>query len=378
MVLEAGGFDCLFSSGAINGLHLRNRVIMPAMATNYAADSGTITDRLVDYYAARAHGGTGLIIIENTNVDYPNGKAGAYQLRIDSDEFIEGLSKLVDNIHLTGCKVGLQINHAGGLANVQQGVAERVAPSPFNYPQGATRQLTGEEIEEIAEKFALAAIRARKAGFDAIEIHGAHGYLISEFMSPVTNLRIDDYGGSLENRMRFPGLVLSKVRQVVGKDYPIIFRFSADEFLPGGNGADTAVPIAQILQQTGADALHVSAGLTITPESRDTVVEPASYSEGWKIYLAELVKNHVAIPVIAVGVIRTPEFADSLIRAQKADFVAVGRGLIADPQWCAKAASGKREEIRKCVSCRECFACRSVHNVPMSCAINPAVDKERD
>ena len=378
MVLTAGNFSHLFSSGVINGLHLSNRVIMPAMATNYAADDGGVTERLVDYYAARAQGGTGLIIVENTNVDYPNGKAGAYQLRIDSDEFIEGLSKLVDSIHSTGCKVGLQINHAGGLANVHQIGAERVAPSAFNYPQGAARQLNDEEIEEIAEKFALAAQRARIAGFDTIEIHGAHGYLISEFMCPVTNLRNDDYGGSLENRMRFPCLVLSKVRQAVGKDYPIIFRFSADEFLPGGNGADTAVPIAQILQQTGADALDVSAGLTITAESRDAVVEPASYSEGWKTYLAELVKKHVSIPVIAVGVIRTPNYADSVIKNGKADFVAIGRGLIADPHWCVKAGAGKSDEIRKCISCRKCLFARVVRNEPLSCAVNPAAGKEGD
>lgn len=374
LALATGGFEHLFSKGAINGLELKNRVIMPAMATNFASDSGEISELLVDYYVARALGGTGLIIIENTNIDYPNGKAGAYQLRIDSDEYIEGLRRLVDRIHLTGCKVGLQINHAGGLANVKQVGAERVAPSTFDYPLGLSRELAMEEIKEIAEKFALAALRARKAGFDTIEIHGAHGYLISEFMSPVTNQRTDDFGGPLENRMRFPSLVLNQVRQAVGRDYPIIFRFSAHEFLNGGNGADTAVHIARILEQSGADALHVSAGFTLTPESRDAVVEPASYTEGWKTYLAELVKKQVTIPVIAVGVIRTPEYADWLIKARKTDFVAVGRGLIADPLWCAKARSGKQEEIRKCVSCRECFACRSVHNVPIICTINPKLD----
>lgn len=367
----------LFSSGTINGMELKNRIVMPAIATNFAGEDGEVTGRLFNYYAARAQGGTGLIVMENTNVDYPAGKAGAFQLRIDDDKYIHGFKTLVEGIHSKGSKIALQLNHAGGLANLDQNYQqERVAPSTFTYPKGISRQLIISEIEGMAQKFAAAALRAKTAGFDAIEVHGAHGYLISQFMSPVTNLRSDDYGGSLQGRMKFAVLVLRKIREAVGQEFPVIFRFSADECIDGGNRADAAPKIAQILSQSGADALDVSAGLVLTPESTNWVVEPASFPEGSKVYLAELVRKAVKIPVIAVGALRTPEFADSVLKEGKADFIAIGRGLIADPYWPQKAGKGQWLEIKKCTACRGCFSRRNKYNLPISCTVNSNVGQE--
>lgn len=370
--------NSLFSHGLINEMELKNRIVMPAIATNFAGEDGEVTDCLFNYYVERAQGGAGLIIIENTNVDYPIGKAGAFQLRIDDDKYILGLKRLVEAIHSKGGKIALQLNHAGGLANLDaKHQDERVAPSIFNYPLGISCQLSINEIEGIAEKFASAALRAKKAQFDAIEIHGAHGYLISQFTSPVTNHRSDEYGGTLENRMSFAKLVIRKIREVVGKSFPVIFRFSADEFIEGGNRADVSPRIAQALEQSAVDALDVSGGLTLTPESTDWVVESASFPEGSKVYLAELVRRSVKIPIITVGVIRTPKFANAIIKEEKADFVAIGRGLLADPYWPQKAIEGKESEINKCTSCRACFVRRSRENLPILCSINPKVGKEK-
>lgn len=369
--------NSLFSPVSINRMILKNRIVMPAIATNLAGEDGEVTKCLHNYYYQRALGGAGLIIVENTNVDYPNGKAGAYQVCIDGDRFIQGLKRLVQGVHSADSKIALQINHAGGLAQIDESAkSERLAPSTFHYPRGVSRELTVAEIQEIADKFALAALRAKAAQFDAVEIHGAHGYLITQFMSPLTNHRSDQYGGDLEGRMEFVRLVLRKIREAVGNDYPIFFRFSADEFMEGGNRASTAARVGQILEESGVDVIDVSAGLLLTPQSTDWVVEPASFPEGSKVFLAELIKKEVKVPVITVGGIRRPEFADWIIKEGKADLVAIGRGLVADPFWPQKSLAGRQGEINQCTSCKNCFRRRSYHNLPITCAVNPNVGKE--
>ena len=369
----------LFTPGFIGNMKVANRVVMAPMATNLVRSDGSAGSELIEYYSRRAQGGTGLIIIENSNVDYPLGKTGATQLRVDYDRFIPSLSRLVEAVHLYGSKIALQLNHAGGAATPDQdapGDLQPVAPSEVKYPSwdGLPRVLDKPELDRIAGKFARAALVAQKAGFDAIEIHGAHGYLLSQFISPYLNNRNDEYGGNLANRMRFPLQVVSAIRKEVGPDFPVLFRLNADDFIENGVKITDAVEMAKMLEEAGINALNITAGIPLELSSRVAIVEPASYAEGWKTYLAQEIKRVVSIPVLAVGVIRSVDTAERIIQEKTADFVVIGRGLIADPDWVLKAKEGK--PIRKCISCLTCHERRNVKNQPIVCAINPLAGRE--
>jgi NADPH-dependent 2,4-dienoyl-CoA reductase/sulfur reductase-like enzyme len=250
-----------------------------------------------------------------------------------------------------------------------------VAPSPIpNRFFGVTpRKVSSGEIEDLVKKFVAAALRAQTAGYDGIELHGAHGYLIGEFMSPLSNRRKDRYGGSLEKRMAFPVEIVHGIRRAVGPRYPILFRFSADEFEEGGMTQQDSKKAGRILEEAGVDVLHVSAG---TYDSMATVIEPMSFAEGWKIYLAETIKSAVNIPVIGVGVIRSPEFAERALKEGRVDFLALGRALLADPHWPRKAREGRVKEIIPCISCNECIGSRTFRNLHVRCAVNPATGRE--
>jgi len=367
----------LFQPGRIGKVTVRNRLVMPPMATNYGGEDGEVTDRMIRYYEERAKGGVGLIIVENAQVDYPTGKNVVRQHRIDNDKFVPGLRLLATAIKRHGAVALQQIHHAGRQTTpaVTEGhVPVAPSPVPCRYLGVQPRELTGEEIETLINKFAEAAARAKLAGFDGIELHGAHGYLIGQFMSPYTNRRVDQYGGTLEGRLRFPLEIIRRTREKVGDDFIIGFRFSADEFVPGGITLDEARQIAARLEQAGVDVLHVSAGIY---ESMDRVLEPMSYPEGWRVYLAEAIKQVVTIPVITVGVIRTPEMADRIIAEGKADFVAVGRGLITDPEFALKAATGRADRINRCISCNiGCVGNGIFASSIMRCTVNPAVGME--
>lgn len=353
---------------------------MAPVATNFASDTGGVTVEMVSYYSERARGGAGLIIVENSVVDYPLGWNGATQLRVDSDRFVPGLFTLTESLHDAGALAAIQINHAGGTANVKTtGGLQPVGPSaiPMGRYKRVPRALTVEEIEVVVRKFADAAVLAKRAGFDAVEIHGGHGYLVHQFMSPLTNKRTDEYGGGLEGRLRFALEVVSRVREAVGPEFPIMFRISADEFVEGGMGLEETKLAAVMLQRAGVDCLHVSAGMP--GWSEHPMPEPMSYSEGWRVYLAAEMKKVLDIPVIAVGVIRNPGYADAIIRDGKADFVALGRGLIADPYWPQKAFEGRENEIRRCISCNVgCVWSRIYKGLPIRCTVNPAVGRERE
>lgn len=367
----------LFEPGKIGHLNLKNRIVMAPMETNFAGPQGGVTDRLIRYHQERARGGVGLIIVEFTCVDYPGGKAAAPHLSIHDDKLIAGHNELVEAVHRYGAKIALQIVHAGRQTTRRRTEGRQpVAPSPIpcGLMKAQPRELTIDEIEEITEKFALAAERAKMAGYDAVELHGAHGYLIAQFMSPYTNKRIDRYGGSLERRMRFPLDLIERIRQKVGAGYPLFFRFSADEFVPGGRTIEESRVVAQILEKAGVDALHVS---TSIHESKHTNVEPMSFPQGWRVPFAAEIKKVVGIPVIAVGVIREPDFANRVLEEGKADFIAIGRGLLADPEWPAKAKAGRPDEIRKCISCCYCIS-RFDRSLSLRCQLNPVVGRERE
>lgn len=368
-------FDHLFRPGSIGTLATPNRIVMPAMATNFASATGEPTEHLLAYYAARARGGAGVVIVENTTIEYDQGGNGAVQLRIDHDRYTPGLHRLAEVIRTQGAAAAVQINHAGAVARTADRKARPVGPSERTWSGTAIvpRGLHVEEIEGLVDAFAAAALRARRAGFDAVEIHGAHGYLIAQFLSPLMNRRTDRYGGARERRWRFALDVVRAVREAVGETFPVIFRISGDEFLPGGRSLDETEELAGALEEVGVDALHVTAATAANPQRQ---LEPMAYPEAWRIGLAAAVKRAVGVPVIGVGVIRTPETAARLLEQGKADFVAIGRGLIADPEWPRKAAAGKPETIRRCISCNRCVRHRVFDDLPIRCSVNPRVGRE--
>lgn len=366
----------LFSSGKIGKMTIDNRIIMAPMATNFALDGGGVSQTQHDYYAARARGGAGLIIVENANVSYPLGANGATQLRIDEDRFIPGLASLVDTIHDAGagCRVAIQLNHAGATAKSFRIGAQPVSASdiPATAVGEKPRPLTPREFEELAVQFGTAALRAKRAGFDAIEIHGGYGYLLGQIISPYTNRRTDEYGGSTEKRMKFPLMVVAEIRKKVGPDFPLLFRMNGEEFMEGALTLEEAKKIAKMLEEASVDLIHVTGGSGYTGYCH---LEPMSFGEAWKSYLAAEIRKVVNVPVAAVGVIRTPERAEELIKSG-VDFVAIGRGLIADPEWPNKARQGKAEEIRKCISCLVCASRRVFEDLPIRCSVNPVVGHE--
>ena len=277
-----------------------------------------------------------------------------------------------------GAKIVCQLNHAGrqtrpsGIRGLQP-----VAPSPIPCPflNAMPRELGTDEVEAIVKKFVDAAIRARTAGYDGIELHGAHGYLISQFMSASANHRKDRYGGDLLKRMSFPLEIIQGIRKELGTDYPILFRISAEEFIEGGRTLDESKKAAKLLEEAGVSVLDVTAG---TYGSMRTMIEPMSYGEAWKIHLAESIKKVVSIPVIGVGVIRSPHVAEELLEKGKVDFVALGRAMLADPYWPQKVREGREEDINRCISCNTgCIGGRIFRGLDIRCAVNPLTGRER-
>jgi 2,4-dienoyl-CoA reductase-like NADH-dependent reductase (Old Yellow Enzyme family)/thioredoxin reductase len=364
-------FPRLLAPGSIGGMPIKNRVVMAPMGTQLASNGGAATEAMARHYVRRAHGGVGLIIVEFTCVDYPRGKGHACQLALHDDSLISSHGHLVDAVHREGAKVSIQLHHAGGntVTSRTEGL-ELVAPGPIpsRAPQDQPRILRTEEIPDLIERFALAVQRAQYAGYDSVELHGAHGYLMAEFMSPYVNNRTDVWGGSLANRMRFPLAVISRAKELVGSDFPITMRISGVELVPGGRTIDETAEIAQILEKAGLAALHISAGIDT---DFDWAVDPIFAPQGRKVDLAAAVKRAVSIPVIAVGVIREPAFAEQVLADGKADFVAIGRGLLADPDWPAKAAAGRSEDIRRCISCNYCEGQRCRDGLSVRCVTNP-------
>lgn len=345
---------------------------MPGMSTNLGGAYGEITDHLIRYYEERAKGGTGLIITEFTTIDYELGRGAMNQLRIDHDRYITGFYRLANAIHKYGAKIFVQLHHAGRQANsLLTDGKQIVAPSPIMCEAVGEepRELTTTEVKELVQKFIAGAVRAKMAGVDGVEVHGAHGYLINQFLSPKTNIRTDEYGGSFENRMRFLKEIVLGIKEKCGQDFPVIVRLSVDEFDKGGQDVELSKEICRYLESIGVDGIHASAG---NYNSMETVIESPLYEEGWRVYLAEEMKKVVNIPVIAVGNIRDPKYVDSIIEEGKADFVAIGRGLIADPEWVRKVEEGREKEIRFCISCLHCVYSKG----HISCSVNARAGRE--
>ena len=362
----------LMSPITIKNMTIRNRVMMTPMGTNLANPDGSISEEHKNYYELRAKGGTGLIVVENVCVAFPLGSNGTSQLRLDHDSFIPHMYELTERVHARGCKIAIQVNHAGGAANPARIGCQCVSASDIPCKTGGfkPRAMSTEEVYELIRKYAEACKRAQMAGFDAVEIHAGHSYLVNQFLSPTTNNRTDEFGGSMENRARFLKLILKETRALVGPNYPIMIRISADEFVPGGlTLADTLEWLPLVDEYV--DLYNVSAGLN---DSMEKMIDKAYLPDGWKRYLAKAVKEKLHKPVITSGNIRDPKEAEAIIASGDADMVAIGRGLIADPDWCNKVKEGREEEVRTCISC--CIGCvgnRMVFNRPIRCTVNPAV-----
>ena len=369
-----GKFNSLFQPLEVRRCTIPNRIVMTPMGTNFAENTGEMSFLHIDYYEQRAQGGAGLIIVENACVDYPAGSNGTTQLRLDLDSYIPRMFKLTETIHKHDTKIAVQLNHAGASA-----VAERINMQPVsasNLPNkkgGATpRPLTVKEINSIVESYAKAAKRAQIAGFDAVEIHCGHSYLISQFLSPLTNNRTDEFGGSYENRARFATMILKAVREAVGPFFPILIRISADEFLPGGNTLEDTLKLLEYFQEE-ADIIDVSCGLV---DSIQYQIDANYLKDGWRTYLATAVKEKFNKPVITVGNIRDPKVANEIIESNQADFIGLGRQFVADPQWPLKVKEGRLDEVRKCISCNiGCSGHRIGLNRPIRCTINPSVNE---
>jgi NADPH2 dehydrogenase len=318
---------------SFSGLTLRNRIVMPPMWSGQATPEGHITDKIIEYHRVRAAAGCGLIIVEHAFV-HPRGRSSSTQIAVYADEMIAGLSRLAAAIKAEGATAALQISHAGSrIAPGALGPVPPVAPSAVRHPYDPAGEipeaLTTFQIEEIAVSFAAAAGRALAAGFDAVEIHAAHGFLLSQFLSPLTNRRTDEFGGSVENRSRMHLAVLDAVRQHTGKNFPLLVRLGAHDETPGGLELEDACLAAIRLAEEGADLIDVSGGL----QGSRGVGKDAGYF----VPYAAAVKARVNIPVMVTGGIREPIHADRIVREGRADLVGIGRAMLDDSEWARKA-----------------------------------------
>lgn len=363
----------LFSPLTINGMTIKNRMIMPPMGTNLASLNGEVTQEQIDYYELRARGGTGLITIENICIDFPFASNGTTQLRIDNDQYIPRLFKLTETLHKHGACVGIQLNHAGASAyayrlNGEMPLSSSSTPSKKN--GNIPRPMTHDEIYHAVDKFGDAAERVRRAGFDCVEIHAGHSYLISQFLSPLFNKRTDKFGGSVENRARILTLIVDKVRACVGPRFPVSLRISADDFLEGGNTLEDSLRILELCEEK-VDIINVSAAQN---DNLNFQIDQMSLEDGWKRYLSRAVRDKFHKPTVIAGNIRTPKVAEDIIASGDADLIAIGRGLIAEPEWVQKVQSGNERLMRKCISCNiGCADHRIARSRPLRCSINPDI-----
>lgn len=335
-------YELLFSPFKIKNVDLINRITMAPMFVGYANPDGTVNTLVLNHYKKMGSSGVALVVVENVCID-PMGLGSPFMMRIDSERYIEGLNKVADVIHAEGALAFIQINHAGRYAYVK----DKIAPSAIAFGQSTPREMKTEEIYYLVDAYAKAALRAKTAGFDGVELHGGTGYLLAQFLSPRLNKRNDSYGGSLENRMRFPLAVIDAVKRRVTDDYPVGYRLLADELFPGGFGIDEAISFAKELTKKGIDYISVMVG---TYESFNIApyVE-IEKTEGYMAFYAKAIKNAVPeIPVITAGRIQTPECAEKILRDGAADLIGLARVLYADYLWPKKALGLIKEPIIPC------------------------------
>lgn len=313
-------------------LALHNRLVMPPMATAKSQADGMVSQDIIDYYNEKSQGGyISLIIIEHSYI-MPQGKASENQLSIANDNVVESLKKLSETIHRNGCKAVMQINHAGSAASEDIIGTVPVAPSAEANPRRGNmpRELSKQELDDIIEGFAAAARRVKEAGFDGVEIHSAHGYLLNQFFSPLTNKRTDEYGGDVYGRIRMHLRVIEAVRKAVGEDFPILLRLGASDFMEGGTTIEDSVIAAKEFEKAGICILDISGGFS-------GYNIPDQSGQGYFYPLSQAVKKAVSIPVILTGGITDIEAAEELLAEEKADLIGVGRAILKDSTWAQRA-----------------------------------------
>ena len=367
-------FDNVFKPIRIGTLEIKNRLARSAAATNYGNLDGTATPLLIDFYSEEARGGVGMVMVETSYVDEVAAKGLQRELAVSRDDCLPGLAKLAQGIKSNGARAGIQISHLGGGRQVGDPI---LAPSAVEYqttmgPQ-MPREATVDEIKAIVEAFGDAALRAKKAGFDIVEIHAGHEHGLGQFLSPYLNLRTDDYGGSLDNRLRLPMEAFENIRSKVGKDFPVCIKISTTDFMPGGLPVEEAIELARRLEQSGANAIHASAGGLMTVHH---TITPVYFPQACNVDLAAMVKKAIGIPVLAVGSINRMELAEEVLAAGKADMVAICRPLLADPYFPQKAKEGRLNDIRPCIRCTEgCFG-SIVADTAVKCTVNAELATE--
>jgi 2,4-dienoyl-CoA reductase-like NADH-dependent reductase (Old Yellow Enzyme family)/thioredoxin reductase len=365
-------FPHLFQPIRVGNLKSKNRLLMSAMSIHFGVDDkGYVTEQLIRYMLARAEGGVGMMLVGGGGV-HPTGVELPHLPALWEDDCVPALIKMTRAVKPHDVRMGMQLMHGGRQSYHDQKVAPSAIPAPA-LAKGTPRELRPDEIPILVAAFGDAARRCQEAGFDFVEIHGAHGYLISQFLSPNSNRRTDSYGGSFENRIRFMLEVLGDVRSKCGPGFPVGIRMNGEDYIRDGWGLDDALRLAPLLEQNGAAYLNVSAGVY---GSRQLTIPSMYVEQGCFVHLAEAVKRRVSIPVVAVGRIKKPDMADAILRDGQADIIALGRSLIADPQWPNKAKDGSLRTIRPCIGC--CLGC--IHAVfqlePGGCVVNPDVGRE--
>ena len=376
-------FPNLFKEGRIGKLKIRNRIVMSPMMTHFGGIMGEVTQQTIDHYATRAKGGVGLIITGGTEFHpFPTSRLDTYGggLSVAEDKYKKGLAELAEAVHAWGAKIFLQISHSGrtqSAASLKGYQPVSSSPVPATRPGGdypTPRALTRGEIFEFMERWAQGALRAKQAGFDGVNLHMAHGTLMTSFISPLLNKREDAFGGSLENRMRYPTGVVKRIKELCGADFPVDVRFSADEFKEGGVTTQDSPLIAKMFEEAGADCINVSSAFYDNLHKSNDIMRN---QEGWKRYIWQAVKRGVSIPTVACGGLKHPDFCEKVLADGDAAFVGLGRTLLADPEWPLKAAEGRVDDIRHCISCLVCLQ-HVFATGANRCAVNPDWGRGKD
>lgn len=369
-------YPLLASPFRLGKLELRNRTVMSPMSSGLGGIDGSVSPEQIAFYRERAEGGVGMIIVEFTGVHRRLGLAEVDQLSLDGPENLPGHVALVEAIRSAGCRAALQLHAPGRHADRRTVAGLTAGPSAeFSRRDGkpTARALEAHEIEALVESFGRSAALAKQAGYEAIEIHGAHGYLPMAFLSPLSNRRDDHWGGDFDRRLRFAEAVIRRIRQAIGADIPLLYRLSSAEHLSGGLTLEDMTRIVPHLVAAGVDCLDVSTGTLAG--TLDMTIDPMSMPEGWRFADARAIRDAAGVPVIGIGPVRWPETAERALDRGDADLICLGRPLLADPQWPSKALTGRRAEIRPCTNCNWCFS-RVLEHAPIGCAEHPRTGRE--
>ena len=370
-------YEKLFEPGRIGTMTIKNRGVMAPMGSNLAGNDGNATERQIKYYQERAKGGIGMIVNEYTGVDDVDSMPSVNYYRVARDHNLAAAEALVDAVHMYDCRIVAQLHHAGSTSNPAYTGRDNIAPSAVPIADGKPmpKEMTLEDIKRVQGKFIDAAVRCQKAGYDGVELHGAHGYLLTQFFNGYYNRRTDEYGGSVENRCRFIAEIIAGIREKLGPKYPILVRMCGDEMTPieGFFDQTEGIEIAKYLESLGIDAIDISMG---SARNADANCEPFSYKPGWKKHVAKAYKEALNIPVIATNTIKNPDFAEQLLEEGVCDFVAMARSQLADPHFMNKAKAGNAAQIRKCIGCLSCRDRILGAGLPIRCSVNARTARE--